>query len=157
MATQIAAETTVSAPPAQVFAFLADLRNHWELEGRFVALGGLDGEGEHGPTGGRICIKGPLGLSREATTRVLAAEAPADERPGRLSGSAHVGAATVGRVQWELRDAGRGRSLVRLSATVERASALDRVLLAAGGASWLRRIFGNALRNLDVVVREQRA
>jgi uncharacterized protein YndB with AHSA1/START domain len=64
----IAVERAVAAPPERVFDFLADLRNHWRLERRFLELD------ERGADGGRIRSKGPLGLSRRVETRVLEAE-----------------------------------------------------------------------------------
>ena len=99
---------------------------------------------------------GPLGLSREAATRVLGVVPPDGRRPGRMHGRAYLGAKTVGRVEWEIRERGAGGSDVRLSATVERASPLDRLVLAAGGAWWLRRIFANLLRRLDEAVADAR-
>ena len=148
---EIAAETTLDSPPGAVFEFLSDLRNHWRLEHRFVEVDGLDDVGADGPTGGLVCVRGPLGLSRLARTRVLGAEAPDRERPGWMSGRADVGRATVGRVEWEIASHGSG-SRVRLSARVETASVLDRVLLFAGGAWWLRGILRGALARLDAAV-----
>jgi hypothetical protein len=123
------------------------LRNHWRLEDRFVALGGLDGSGPHGPTAGSVRIHGPLGLSRMAKTRVLAAEAPGSSGPGTLSGRADVGPGTVGRVAWTIERNGEG-SLVTLSAAVEVATWGDRALLALGGRRWLERLFANAVQRL---------
>jgi len=55
----IEAERAVAAPPERVFGFLADLRNHWRLERRFLELDEL------GEDGGTIRLKGldraPLG------------------------------------------------------------------------------------------------
>jgi hypothetical protein len=68
-----------------------------------------------------------------------------------MVGRALVGRRTVGRVRWELAPSGAGTTVL-LSAVVDRASLLDRVLLAAGGRRWLRRIFVDALRRLEDVV-----
>ena len=65
----------LAASPHRVFEFLADLRNHWLLQDRFVELAGLDTDEGDGPNGGRVRMRGPLGISREARTRVLAATA----------------------------------------------------------------------------------
>ena len=46
------------------------------------------------------------------------------------------------------------RTRVRLEATVEQASPLDRVLLAAGGRRWLERRFAAILQTLERRVRE---
>ena len=50
-----------------MFAFLSDLRNHWRLEPHFLELDDV------GARGGRVRIKGPLGLSRVARTAVESA------------------------------------------------------------------------------------
>ena len=147
----IQARTTLSHPPERVFGFLSDLRNHWRLEDAFVELGGLEGDG---PTGGRVRIKGPLRLSREVRTKVLAAEPPGATTPGRLRGRADVGRATVGHVGWEIARV-PGGSDVRLWAEVERASPADRLLLAAGGRRWLTRIFMRTVANLGEVLGPQ--
>ena len=86
--------------------------------GSFIAVNGVrDG-------GGRILIRGPLGITREARTEVVEAEAPS-----RLVGRAVLGT-TVGEVAWKIRPEGGG-SLVSLSAEVERASTADRLLARA--------------------------
>ena len=140
MGPRISATREVAAPPERVFAFLADLENHWRLEGHFVALDELEADG------GRVRIRGPFGLSRVARTRVL--EAVPHER---LRGEAVVGK-TVGRVAWDIAPASGGSS-VTLSADVVSATPVDRVLLAVGGRTYLRRIFEHALENLEGVVR----
>ena len=136
----IVAERTVAAPPERVFDFLADLRNHWRLEQRFLELDEL------GEDGGTIRLKGPLELSRTVQTRVLEAE-----RPVRVAGRAELRGGTVGLVAWDIRPSGSGSS-VRLSAEVPEASVLDRALLALGGRAWFRGLFRRALDNLDHVL-----
>lgn len=130
----IGASALVPAPPAEVFAFLARLDNHWLVADRWISVVALDGDGD----GGRVRICGPLGLRRTADTRVLRATAPV-----ALEGSATLGA-TSARVSWALQDRG-GATQVRLEAEVERASALDRLLLALGGRRWLRRRLGHTV------------
>jgi Polyketide cyclase / dehydrase and lipid transport len=122
--------------PLRIFEFLSDLHNHWQLEDSFIAVNGV------GNGGGRILIRGPLGITREARTEVVEAEAPS-----RLVGRAVLGT-TVGAVAWKILPEGDG-SLVSLSAEVERASAADRLLLVLGGRRWLRRRFANVLETLD--------
>ena len=138
---ELRAEAVVRARPERVFAFLADLRNHWRLSRRFAGLEALDAD----VAGGHVRIRGPFGLSRLARTRVLAAE-----EPRRLEGHAEIGGGTVGRVRWEIEPQGRG-SRVTLTATVERAAPVDRVLLRVCGAWWLRRILAEAVNRLDEV------
>jgi hypothetical protein len=145
---QIEASGIVPHSPERVFEFLSDLRNHWRLDDSFVAVEAVDIDAQRG----RVRLKGPLGISRLAATRVMSAEPVRPGAPGTMSGIAEMGSGTVGRVQWEVAPDSQGMSAVRLSATVERASLLDRILLAAGGAAWLRRLFERSVSNLEHAV-----
>jgi hypothetical protein len=89
-----------------------------------------------------VRLKGPLGLSRTARTRVVEAR-----EPHEVSGRADVGRGTIGLVRWSIEPHGSG-SRVTLSATVERASLLDRAILALGGRMLLRRMFAEAVEQL---------
>ena len=132
----IAAEAVVQATPEAVFRFLSDLSNHWRLAGRWIDVV------EIGDDGGRVRIKGPLGIRRTASTRVD------DAQPEhRMSGTAELSGGTVAHVRWEMNEDARG-TLVRLSAEVERASPADRVLLALGGRAWMHRHFRQILARL---------
>jgi Polyketide cyclase / dehydrase and lipid transport len=127
----------VPAGREAVFAYLAQLSNHWRVADRWIDVISLDGDGD----GGRVRVRGPLGLRRTARTRVLVA------RPGELlEGGAELGR-TRGRVRWSLRTA-PGGTAVRLEAWVERAGPADRLLLALGGRAWLRRRFAATVRRL---------
>jgi uncharacterized protein YndB with AHSA1/START domain len=144
----IEAAALVPAPPEDVFAFLSDLRNHWRLADRFVEVLTLEASDGVHTDGGRVRLRGPLGLRRTATTRVVAARAPR-----LLIGTAELAGGTRARVSWVL--AGRlGSTRVRLAAELESARVVDRVLLAAGGRWWLRRRFASTL---DQLARELRA
>jgi uncharacterized protein YndB with AHSA1/START domain len=134
----IRATGDLDQPPERVYAFLADLRNHWRLSRRFAELEQLDGD----RSGGRVRIRGPFGLSRRARTRVLEAEEPREVR-----GRADVGRGTIGSVRW-LVEPHDGGSRVTLAAEVERASLLDRAILALGGRVLLRRGFAEAIEQL---------
>jgi hypothetical protein len=70
--TRIEAGTVVPAAPPAVFDFLSDLRNHWVVAGRWIQVVALDGDGD----GGRVRIRGPLGLRRTAVTSVDQVQAP---------------------------------------------------------------------------------
>jgi hypothetical protein len=94
-------------------------------------------------TGGRVRVKGPAGISRVARTRVVAADPPTS-----LRGSAEIGRATKATVRWRIEPAGSG-STVTVTATVEHASRLDRLLLAFGGRWWLARLFRRAVGRLE--------
>jgi uncharacterized protein YndB with AHSA1/START domain len=136
--TDIDASEVVPAPREAVFGFLSDLGNHWAVAGRWIEVVALDGEGD----GGRVRIRGPLGVRRTAVTSVERVDPPK-----RLEGTALLGR-TEARVAWTLREQPGGRTEVRLAATVVRAGPLDRAVLALGGASWLRRLFAATLARL---------
>ena len=85
---------------------------------------------------------GPLGLGRVAETRVVAAE-----EPSLLLGTADL-RATHASVRWDIRPADGG-SHVTLSATIERCSFGDRVLLLLGGRRWLHVVFASAVSRLE--------
>jgi uncharacterized protein YndB with AHSA1/START domain len=133
----IAAERQISHTPERVFEFLSDLRNHWKLEERFLELEDI------GENGGVIRLRGPLGLSRRAETRVLEAV-----EPRRLAGRADLRGGTVGLVAWRI-EARDGGSLVQLCAEVPHAWLPDRIFLAAGGRRWFTTLFERALANLE--------
>jgi polyketide cyclase/dehydrase/lipid transport protein len=138
----VEAAALVPAAPEEVFAFLSDLRNHWRLADRFVEVVTLE-SAERGPAdGGTVRVRGPLGVRRTATTRVVAAR-----EPRLLIGTAELAGGTRARVSWVL---GKRMSStrVRLAAEIERAGTLDRALLALGGRWWLRRRFASTLERL---------
>lgn len=136
--TDIDASEVVPAPRETVFGFLSDLGNHWSVAGRWIEVVALDGEGD----GGRVRIRGPLGVRRTAVTSVERVDPPE-----RLEGTALLGR-TEARVAWTLREQPGGGTEVRLAATVVRAGPLDRAVLVLGGASWLRRLFAATLSRL---------
>lgn len=137
-AVTITARADVSAARETVFSFLADLENHWRVADPWVHVRTLEG-----PLGGRwggiVVLRGPLGLRRTARTRVRAASFPV-----ALVGIATLGRATCARVAWTLTATPEGTG-VELAATVETAGLLDRLLLRAGGARWLKRRFAASL------------
>ncbi len=140
----IRAERLIARDPGSLFEFLSDLENHWRLADGFVEVLDLERDGSSRPAGGgRVKVKGPLGLRRIAVTRVL----EVDGRT-RLAGTAQIGRRTLARVSWTMLPE-NGGTRVRVAAEVERASLLDRALLAAGGARWMRRGFARILATLD--------
>ena len=136
--TDIDASAVVPAPREAVFDFLSDLGNHWAVAGRWIEVESLDGRGN----GGRVRIRGPLGVHRTAVTSVERVRPPE-----RLEGTARLGR-TEARVAWTLYERRSGGTEVRLAATIVRAGALDRAVLALGGASWMRRLFAATLAHL---------
>jgi hypothetical protein len=142
----IEADGFVPAGREAVFAFLADLANHWDLADRWVEVVSLTPAHD----GGRVTVRGPLGLRRTVDTRVHDVDPPA-----RLAGTARLGR-TRAVVRWDLRPEPRG-TRVHLVANVVAAGRLDRLLLAAGGRAWLRRRFTVTLSRLAQAVAERQA
>ncbi|MGH3041226.1 MAG: SRPBCC family protein [Gaiellaceae bacterium] len=138
---EIAADALVHASPESVFEFLSDLDSHWRLAGPCIEILSLDGR-PGVRDGGTVRVRGPLGLRRTATTRVLAASPPR-----QMVGRAEIGRRTKARVRWVLESRGQATA-VRLSATIEGAGTLDGLLLRLGGRRWLRRLFIAALGRL---------
>jgi CspA family cold shock protein len=129
----------VAAPPAAVFALLADLRAHWALADRWTEVVSLGSEG------GTIRLRGPLGLRR--TARVLVERRTATVE---VVGVAVLGRRTSARVRWSLqpRDGGRA-TRVTLAAQVLGVAPADRLLLALGGRRWLSWRFSVTLERLS--------
>lgn len=78
---EIKAGGYVPAPRAPIFEFLADLENHWQLAGPFIEVVGLErpsGQSDAPAVGGRVRMRGPLGLWRTAHT----GWSPPCRRPG---------------------------------------------------------------------------
>ena len=144
MSPVVIAERVVDATQEAVFAYLADLEQHWQLADRIIEVVSLERAPGQGPAvGGVVRMRGPFGLGRNARTRVAEVVAPS-----RLSGTAEVGRRTRARVTWTLRPSRTGTA-VRLEAVVERAGSLDAMLLAAGGRAWMKRRFGALLETLE--------
>jgi hypothetical protein len=145
--TAIAVTRAVPATAAEIFAFLSDLENHWLLADRFIEVLELERDGSGRAIGGRVRMRGPLGVGRVAATRVEEAEPVS-----LMRGTARIGRSTLARVSWALSPQGEDTT-VRLEAVVEEASPLDRLLLALGGGAWLSRRFDRILATLGSRVR----
>jgi len=141
-AADLAASAVVPAPADQVFHFLADLENHWRLADRFIEVVQLDRAADGRTNGGRVRMRGPLGVRRTASTRVVAAVAPQ-----LMVGTAELGRRTRAFVRWKL-STSDGGTRVRLEATIDRTGAIDRLMLALGGRAWLERRFSAVLQRL---------
>lgn len=148
----LVASALVPAPAEAVFGVLGVLENHWRLADRWVEVMSLDGgsAGRH-LGGGRVRMRGPLGVSRVADTRVCAVDPPRS-----IDGTAELRSGTRARVSWGLEPVAGG-TRVRLGAVLERATTLDRLLLALGGRWWLRRRFRVTLTQLAALLEEQPA
>jgi carbon monoxide dehydrogenase subunit G len=131
------ASQLVPAERERVFEFLSDLENHWQLADGAISVVSVE-PGD----GGRVRMRGPLGVHRTAVTSL-------DEmhEPSLIAGSAHVGARTHARVTWSLEPRDGGTS-VTLNADVLDAAPLDRALLVVGGRAWLEASFKRILATL---------
>lgn len=142
----LTAERRVPQSPRHVHAFLVDLGNHWRLSDRYLRLEHIDPD----QRGARIVIGSPVGLRRTARTTVTSRD------DLRLAGSAAVGRRTTAHVHWTV-EPHDGGARIRLGATVLRAGALDRALLALGGRWWLRRRFDRVLGLLAAALAQPQA
>ncbi len=131
----ITARAWVAASPEDLYALLADLREHWRLAGGWVEALALEDDR------GVVRVRGPLGLARTVHTQVVQADEPA-----LLAGEARLGA-TRARVCWTLDADGPG-TWVTLSAELLEAGLADRALLALGGRRWLRGRFAATVLRL---------
>jgi hypothetical protein len=134
---RITSARVIPRAPEHVYAFLADLANHWYLSDPYLRLEGIRASG----VGGRFVIRGPLGLHRTAHTIVTTRLAPSE-----LSGIATIGRRTHAHTGWRIEPAPEG-SRVILESTTARIGRLDRFLLAIGRRR-LRRSFDRILTRL---------
>jgi uncharacterized protein YndB with AHSA1/START domain len=152
---EVRAARTIAAAPEEIFAFLAEPDRHWQLLGRRLEpLRAYDGERS------QVRLRGPLGIRRTLWIR-LAVERPPHELVGRVEAG---GGATIGTVRWVVEPAAVAdapapgdatpsatspASDVTLTARTDLSGWLDRLLLAAGGAHWLRRSLALTLAALE--------
>ncbi|HEY3005214.1 MAG TPA: SRPBCC family protein [Kribbellaceae bacterium] len=128
----LTASAVVRGRADSVFAFLADLDNHLLFHDRHIRIVELAGEpGQR--HGGRVRLRGPLGLRRFAHTQVTHRQPP-----HLMTGLARIGERTVAHVRWALHPDGE-HTRIELSTTITSAGLVDRALLALGGKLWLRR------------------
>jgi uncharacterized protein YndB with AHSA1/START domain len=141
---RITAQRRIDAPAEEVFAFLADLENHWQLAGDRVEVLNLAGP-PGGRTGGHVRMTGPFGIGRSARTEVLGADPPRG-----MHGRASLSRSTRAAISWTLEPAGT-QTVVRLEAEVT-AGRLDRLLLRAGARRWMTRMFNEVLATLEALL-----
>lgn len=131
----VVARAEVALPRDELYALLADLREHWRIAGGWVE------PLELGDDGGVVRLRGPLGLRRTVRT-VLSERVPGE----RLAGEAAVGR-TRADISWTFAPTAAGTT-VTLRAEVTQATLVDRLVLAAGGRRWLRNRFAKTLQRL---------
>jgi uncharacterized protein YndB with AHSA1/START domain len=140
-ASPIATSRLVAAPADTVFRYLEDLANHERLAPSRADLIELCRRPGH-LDGATVCLRGPLGLRRTASTELVRTEPPR-----LIVGRATVGSRTIVCVSWTIAAAPAG-SVVSLSATIEAAGPLDSMVLRLGGRGWIARRFSLALDSL---------
>lgn len=132
----IEARRRVGRPREELYAELSDLRGHWDLAGRWVHALELRHDG------GTVRVRGPLGLRRTIHTRLT------DARPPDCVAGEALAGRTLAAIRWDLEAAPGDGTDVTLHAEIVRCGALDRALLAAGGARWMRGRFAATLERL---------
>jgi hypothetical protein len=139
----VTSELLIEVPAETVYDFLSQLPNHQKMGGHRFRLDAVAPD----RLGARIVISGPLGIHRTVQTAITYLH------PARgVGGTATVGRRTVAHVHWTIHPAGH-RSHVALTATMVRTGMLDRLLLAAGGRTWLARNFHRILTLLPTTIR----
>ncbi len=144
----ISAHGRVAARRHHVFSALADLDTHEALTDRRMRIVELHGR-RGARTGGRVRLRGPLGLTREATTHVTGTS-----YPHTLEGTARTHSNARAAIRWHLTD-GDTTTAVRVELEVLPGSWSDRALLAAGGTWWFRRRLSDAIGRLDGAVAQE--
>ncbi len=139
---RISASRELAASRDAVFAFLADGGNHHKLTDGRLRLLGLS-QGSDRELHGLMLLRGPLGLRRQAQTR-----ADSWHEPRSIAGTATLGRRTRVQVMWELEQPRSHSTRVVLRADVDSLAPLDALLLRAGGAAWVRRLFASTLELL---------
>lgn len=134
-------EIEVQRSPAEVFAFLEDLGNHWRIAGPLVVPVVTDADGL-----GATVRFGPRGLRRLTRTRVERAEPHS-----LIEGRARTGRSRAV-VRWTLSPNGSGSTRVRFEQEAHPGGLLDRLLLALAQRWWLRPHYGRALGRLKSAV-----
>ena len=136
------ARRQIPAPAEAVIRFLADLEHHVRLAPESVQLIRLS-QPPGRPAHALVRLTGPLGIERMASTELLQTRLA-----NSIAGQARIGKRTVASVTWCAEENGAG-SVVTLSATVDAASPIDRMVLILGGGRWLARRFDTALERLS--------
>jgi Polyketide cyclase / dehydrase and lipid transport len=138
----IVARMQMSASADAVLGFLADLERHVELAPHSVQVLRLSRPPGR-PAHALVRLIGPLGMQRTASTELVRTR-----QANSIAGRARIGKRTVASVAWRVEE-NDGGSVVTLSATVDAASPVDRLVLLLGGRRWLARRFAVALQRLS--------
>jgi hypothetical protein len=137
----IAARTTIAAEASDIFGLLGDLDRHRDLTDQGMRILSLQGpRGRR--TGGLVELRGPVGLTRLARTRVQGAEPHS-----RLWGTAETIDGARASLEWRVRPES-DRTDVEVRLDVRAGGWKDRTLLHLGGRAWLRARLHAALDRL---------
>ena len=151
---RVAAARTIEASAEEVYAFLENLGNHWQLTSGFASVETLvDPPGD--AEGARIVVHGPLGIRKRARTRLLRCEPPSASGAGVVAGTARDAAGTTAEVEWRVTPAGAS-TRVELVAAIDDARGVDRLLVALGAGRWIRRGLQRSLARLAEALAQRR-
>ena len=136
------ASSEVAAPIGDVFAFLADLRNHWRLTGDWIDVAELTPQGA-AATGATVRLRGPLRSAIAVRTTVEAVEEPLSIRGRGVAGGSRAD------VAWTFTAEAPGVTHVTVEVVLRRASFAHGVLWLLGGRAWLARRLAVTVRGLE--------
>lgn len=137
-------EVEIARPAEAVFAFLADLDNHWRVAGRRV----VPAYRLRSPTEATVRF-GPPGFRRWADTSI-----DRTEPPRFIEGSA-VSGESDGTTRWRLEPRGADRTHVRFEQELRPRGLRDRLALATAGRIWLPRQYAGVLRRLKGLLEQE--
>jgi len=145
---------TIARPRAEVFAYLADIANHAEFTDHFLVDWHLTREDSYGHgAGARFRVKAPFARFAYGDTTITELHEPhmIVER-GRSGKFNRVRMRGV----YELVPEGPDRTQVRFTFETQPKLLSDRLQESLGGARWLRRKNGKAMRRLRSILEQGR-
>jgi hypothetical protein len=134
----------VNSPPAEVFAFLSEIRNHWPIASSLVSIDDVSDNGGH------IVVHGPFGVKRRAHTSLRRVECSL----GVVEGIAEDAEGTLAVITWKVEGL-REISRVQLEVDLRRRGRKDQLLLFFGGRFWLHLCLRRTLGNLDAALQRR--
>jgi uncharacterized protein YndB with AHSA1/START domain len=146
--------TTIARPREEVYEYLADIANHAEFWDHYLVDWRLLRENSYGiGAGGRFKIKAPFNRFGWGDMTLAELTPPfrivTQGRGGKFNRIRMLGIYT-------LSTGPSGTTNVEYSFETEPALPTDRLMEALGGAFWMRRQVGRAIRRLRVVLEEGR-
>lgn len=141
----------VAGSAGDVFAFLADLSNHWRLTGPYVEVADVAHDSRGRALGAQIRIRGPFSPNAPLVTTL---DELAPER--RISGTARLPTGVRWRITWELKQVHNATRVV-LSSRPDQRRVVDRLVHRFGGRLWWQRRFDAVLHRLATILARPRS